>query len=175
MTIVSGNALVTSEYDVDIFITTSINGYKFNVPYTFYFDGNKVYIYQYALLKHTIEKKVDVKFDNLVFRILIGNEIGIIENYVKHPPHLFICFERTSYPSKFFYRKSQMWIGAQVSKINVFGHIVYNNTVNRMLFSANVDEGVIFEGTGVVVLDENLIFSNKKEGTYKNRKKQSEQ
>jgi len=59
MIIISGSSLVTTEYDVDILITTSINGYKFDVPYTFYFDGNKVYIYQYALHKHTIDKKVE--------------------------------------------------------------------------------------------------------------------
>jgi len=171
MIIISGSSLVTTEYDVDILITTSINGYKFDVPYTFYFDGNKVYIYQYALHKHTIDKKVDVKFDNIVFRILIGTEIGVIENYVKNPPTLFICFERTSYPSKFFYRKAQMWIGAQVSKTNVFGHIIYNNVVNRMLFSVNSDEGVIFEGTGVVVLNDSLIFSDKKKGTFENHDK----
>jgi len=40
-----------------------------------------------------------------------------------------------------------------------------------MLFSVNSDEGVIFEGTGVVVLNDSLIFSDKKKGTFENHDK----
>jgi len=174
--IVSGNSLVVSEYESDIFITTRIEGHRFNVPYTFLFDDAKVFIYQYALLKHTIDKKVDVKFDNFLVRILIGDEIGIIENYIKNPAELVICFEKTSYPAKFFYRKAQMWIGAQLSKVNVFGHIIYNNTINRMLFSASAgnSEGIVFEGTSPFIFDTNGLYStnqpyrNGSGGTYGN-------
>jgi len=155
---------MVGEYETDIFITTKLDGHNLNVPYTFFFDGSKVFIYQYALLKHTIEKKVDVKFDKFVIRILIGNEIGIIENYLRSSANLIICFEKTNYPSKFYYRKAQMWIGAHLSKVKVLGHIIYNNIVNRIFFSAFADnnEGVVFEGTSAFVLDENMLYSTSK-------------
>ncbi|MEJ5258446.1 MAG: hypothetical protein WHS64_09400 [Fervidobacterium sp.] len=161
MKILSGSHFISSEYDVDILITTDVKGYNFSVPYTFYFDGNKVYIYQYGILKYTIDKKIDVKFEDFILRVLIGNEIGIIENYDKAKPDLFVCFEKTNYPSKFFYRKAQMWVGAQVSNVNVFGHIIYNGVVNRMLFSSKSQDGRLFEGTTYVLLNnEELVFGN---------------
>ena len=54
---------------------------------------------------------------------------------------LFICFDKTSYPAKFFYRKAQMWVGAQISKVNVFEHIIYNGTTNRMVLHRKTKMG----------------------------------
>ncbi|MGC8902705.1 MAG: hypothetical protein ACP5KD_05090 [Fervidobacterium sp.] len=159
MIIFSGNPAAVDEYETEIFITTTINGHLFDVPFTIYFDGFKVHIFHYKTPKYTIEKKNDVKYDKYIFRILIGSEIGISENYVKLPPDLFICFEKTSYPSKYFYRKAQMWIGAQISGRKVIGQIIYNNAVNRMLFypkSENTD-GVLFDGTTYLVVDDSII------------------
>lgn len=167
MIILSGNVNLLDEYEPDIFIATNIKGYNFDVPYTFFFDGTKVLIYQYNTVKFAVERKIDIKIGKQIFRILLGNEIGIAENYVKLPPDLFICFEKTNYPSKFFYRKAQMWIGAQISSSKVLGHIIYNGTTNRMLF---VSEGkgnasVLFEGTTYLILDDDFLtasFGHKK-------------
>ncbi|ABS60867.1 MULTISPECIES: hypothetical protein [Fervidobacterium] len=156
MIILSAEPSFIDEYEPEIFITTTIKGHHFAVPYTLYFDGLKLHIYHFKELKYTIDKKIDIKYDKYIFRILIGNEIGIAENYVKLPPDIFICFDKTSYPSKYFYRKAQMWIGAQISKTNVFGQVIYTNAVNRVLFSpkAEINEGIIFEGTTHVVIDD---------------------
>jgi len=156
LTILSGNSLTLDEYDVDVFILTDINNYLFDAPYTIYYDGDKVSIFNYKVLKHVTNKKVDIKFDDMIVRVMIGNEIGIPENYVKAIPDLFICFDKTSYPAKFFYRKAQMWVGAQISKVNVFGHIIYNGTTNRMVFTSENENGILFEGTTYVLLESEI-------------------
>lgn len=159
MIILSGNANQIEEYEPDIIILTSLKGYNFEVPYSFYFDSSKVFIYFYDNLKHTVEDKADVKIEKRILRILLNGEIGVVENYIKLPPDLFLCFEKTSYPSKFFYRKAQMWIGAQISKSKVLGHIIYNGTVNRMLFTpkSKEDEGILFEGTTYLILQGEML------------------
>ncbi|MCX7653767.1 MAG: hypothetical protein N2Z58_03685 [Fervidobacterium sp.] len=162
MIILSGSATLLDEYEPDILITTSIKGYNFEVPYTFFFDGLRVFIYQYNELKYTIERKTDIKIEKKILRILIGSEIGIPENYIKLPPDLFVCFEKTYYPSKFFYRKAQMWIGSQISSTKLLGHIIFNGVTNRVLFSPEGKEnGVLFEGTTYLILDDELLSTSK--------------
>lgn len=158
MLILSGNISQLEEYEPDIIILTDIKGYNFEVPYLFYYDGSKISIYFYENLKYTVENKTDVKIESKIIRLLINSEIGVAENYTKLPPDLFICFEKTNYPSKFFYRKAQMWIGAQISNSTVLGHIIYNGTVNRMLFSpkTNENDGILFEGTTHLVLQDDI-------------------
>lgn len=171
MIILSAEPSFIDEYEPEIFITTTIKEHKFIVPYTLHFDGLKLHLYYFKELKHTIDKKIDIKYDKYIFRILIGNEIGIAENYLKLPPDLFICFDKTSYPSKYFYRKAQMWIGAQFSKTNVFGHIIYNNAINRVLFSqkAEANDGIIFEGTTHVVIDDSYFIKQETKKETKNK------
>ncbi|HCI28950.1 MAG TPA: hypothetical protein PKI14_10095 [Fervidobacterium sp.] len=153
MTILSGSSLILDEYNVDVFIASDTKNHLFDIPYTIYYDGDKVSIFNYKILRYSTNTKVDIKFNDMIIRILIGTEIGVPENYVKAIPDLFICFEKTNYPAKFFYRKAQMWIGAQISKVNVFGHIIYSGTTNRMVFTSENENGILFEGTTHVILE----------------------
>jgi len=49
-----------------------------------------------------------------------------------------------------------MWVGAQISKVNVFGHIIYNGTTNRMVFTSENENGILFEGTTYVLLESEI-------------------
>lgn len=93
MTILSGSSLILDEYNVDVFIASDTKNHLFDIPYTIYYDGDKVSIFNYKILRYSTNTKVDIKFNDMIIRILIGTEIGVPENYVKAIPDLFICFE----------------------------------------------------------------------------------
>lgn len=153
MLILAGSPLIFHEYDAEMFITTDVREYNFDAPYTLYYDGGKVLVYHYNLLKTFVDTVADLKIDDIIMRILVGKEIGVAENYVRLVPDVFLCFEKTSYPSKFFYRKAQMWVGSQISGRDVFGTIVYNGVANRMLFSTRAENGIVFEGTSHAIFE----------------------
>lgn len=153
MLVLAGSPLILHEYDADMLITTDVRDYNFDAPYTLYYDGAKVFVYHYSSLKTFVDGVIDLKIDNVIVRILVGKEIGVAENYVRLVPDMFFCFERTSYPSKFFYRKAQMWIGSQISGRDVFGTIIYNGIPNRILFSLRSESGILFEGTSHAIFE----------------------
>lgn len=153
MIVLSGSPLLVHEYDTEMFITTDVREFAFDVPYTLHFDGSKVYVYYFSALKTYVDSRADLKIDDTIVRILVGKEVGVAENYIELPPDLFVCFDRTNYPSKFFYRKAQMWIGAQISGVETFGLIIFNGVPNRMIFSKMRDNGVVFEGTGHTLIE----------------------
>lgn len=161
MLVLAGSPPIFHEYDAEMFITTDLRDYNFDAPYTLHFDGAKVFVYHYTSLRTFVDGVTDLKIDDIIIRILVGKEIGVAENYVRLVPDIFLCFEKTSYPSKFFYRKAQMWIGSQISGRDVFGTIVYNGIPNRMLFSVKSESGIVFEGTSHAIFE--LTHVNKRQ------------
>ncbi len=151
--ILFADPVVLDELESEVFITTNIDNYDFSVPFTIYFNGIEVIVYEISQEKTRIRKKTDIIIDKYRIRILLSNEIGIAENYLQPNPDLVVCFEKTNVPAKFFYRKAQMWVGAQISKKKVMGVIVYNGITNRVLFEENQGNGILFDGTSYIVLD----------------------
>ena len=149
MTVVIGNPLLTEEFDsIDLFVTTQ----ESDTP-----AKNKIFFsasfFEYSsLLSFQRGYKFGILGNEPLIGIIRGLYIGVPEIYEFFKDsgvQIIVAFDICQMIQKYLYRKSQLWIGSQISGIPVASILSLRNSTQNLIYtpdtSNNKNRGIYSE------------------------------
>ncbi|EKF48643.1 hypothetical protein H17ap60334_10150 [Thermosipho africanus H17ap60334] len=137
MRILLSNSFLVEEFEPDIWVTNDFENLQ--IPYTLFYNGQAVFIYDHFKFVDTILNNSEKIIDFGFFKagILVGSSISVAENYLKDV-ELFIAFDKTNYTSKFLLRKAQTIVASDISGKTILSLFIYKDKTNYIKTLPNI-------------------------------------